>query len=91
MSTLTTRGTEVLITRSSNAIRIQLTIVQVNICHIGNCPVMLRNHHCWKIPIGPRIFKCRENFFCTNLYESFGKDVPNTSNSILVFFAKSKI
>ena len=29
-----------------------------------------------------------ENFFCTNLYESFGEDVPNTSNLILVFLLR---
>ena len=33
--------------------------------------------------------KCPENLFCVNLYESFGKDVPNASNLIVVFFAKS--
>ena len=35
--------------------------------------------------------RCRDNFFFTDLYESFGKDVPNTSYLISVFFAMSWI
>ena len=50
-------------------------------------------HLCKQINIKPEkgleFSKARENFICTNLYESFGRDVPNTSNLIPVFFAKS--